>query len=225
MILDVAFKTFKANEILDETRVELFANICVSLPMHICVLWPPLCLSVRCYLNVVCIVQKCVLVCSAAAHETSVFSCPVARVVARPRQQQESRPGSSSSSSGPKAGKQQLEAAAAAEERLQVCTGLHTLEPFKGGAKLQQFVLQSAAGLFEPTGFLKSAVCLSCFSRHPCCPTAPDLSYFLGRFYHLVVTACLFVWLIVFTSSMHCNASSNNGRALSWKCAVDFGNC
>ena len=32
-----------------------------------------------------------------------------------------------------------------------------------------------------------------CFSRHLCCPTAPDLSYFLGRFYHLVVTACLFV--------------------------------
>ena len=134
MILDVAFKTFKANEILDETRVELFAHICVSLSMHICVFMTP---SVPvCSLNVVCIVQKCVSVCSAAAHETSVFSCPVARVVARPRQQQESRPGSSSSSSGPKAGKQQLEAAAAGEERLQVCTGLHTLEPFNGGAKL-----------------------------------------------------------------------------------------
>ena len=157
MILDVAFKTFKANEILDETRVELFAHICVSLSMHICVFMTP---SVPvCSLNVVCIVQKCVSVCSAAAHETSVFSCPVARVVARPRQQQESRPGSS----GPKAGKQQLEAAAAAaaEERLQVCIGLHTLEPFNGGAKLQQFVLQSAAGLFEPTGFLKSAGCPS----------------------------------------------------------------
>ena len=32
------------------------------------------------------------------------------------------------------------------------------------------------------------AVRPACFSRHdPCCPTTPHLSYFLGRFYHLVV--------------------------------------
>ena len=88
---------------------------------NVYLLWPLACLCTRCCcLNVVHIVQTCVSVCS--PHETSVFSCPVARLVARPRQQQqqqESRPGSRK--------------AAAAKERLQVCT---VLEPFSAGANL-----------------------------------------------------------------------------------------
>ena len=103
---------------------------------NVYLLWPLACLCTRCCcLNVVHIVQTCVSVCS--PHETSVFSCPVARLVARPRQQQqqqESRPGSRK--------------AAAAKERLQVCT---VLEPFSAGANLS-FNLHCS--FLHPTGLL-----------------------------------------------------------------------
>ena len=98
------------------------------------------CLSPEClcyYLSVVCIVQMCVSVSSAAAHETSVFSCPVARVVARPRQQQqqESRPGS-----GLKAGKQQ-------QKQQQQRKGSRCAQYWSLSVQ-SQFVLQSAMQFF-----------------------------------------------------------------------------
>ena len=170
-------------------------HMCDSLSMHICVFMTP---SVPvCEVLLECCVhcsKVCFSVFCSSSRNLCVFlpsgtgggkATAAAGVTAGQQQQQRSE--------GRKA------AARSSSSRRGKAPGVHRTAHIGAfqwrsqAAKLQQFVLQPAAAFFEPTGFLKSAVCLACFSRHPCCPTAPDLSYFLGRFYHLVVTACLFV--------------------------------
>ena len=172
----MAFKISKATEILTETRVWLFAH--VSLYRYKCVSTTP-CVPVREVLLEYCV--HCSKVC------VSVFCCSSSRnlCVFLPSG---TGGGKATAAAGVTAGQRsEGRKAAAAKERLQVCTALHTLEPFSGAICPSICIAPSRANWIATECWLSSFLC------HRCRPTTPDLSYFLGCFYHLVVAVCLFV--------------------------------
>ena len=207
----MAFKTFRAIEILAERRVVLAAHVCLCVFTYLCLndplsacLWgaawilyalSKVCFSVSCSSNSR---NLCFFLTSGSTGGGKATAAAAAAGVTAGQQQQQR-------SEGRKA------AAARSSSSRGKAPGVHST------AHIGAFWWRSQAIAICPSNCIRLnclrllAVRPACFSRHdPCCPTTPDLSYFLGRFYHLVVAGCLFVWLIVFTSSIHCNASSND---------------